>query len=52
MLDVSATLVDLAVRGYLLIQEIPKEGWFGKPDWRLIRLEKPTTTCSPTSDVS
>ncbi len=41
VLDVSATLVDLAVRGYLLIQEIPKEGWFGKPDWRLIRLEKP-----------
>ncbi len=41
MLDVSATIVDLAVRGYLLIQEIPKEGWFGKPDWRLIRLEKP-----------
>jgi uncharacterized protein (TIGR04222 family) len=40
VLDVSATLVDLAVRGYLLIQEIPKEGWFGKPDWRLIRLEK------------
>ena len=33
--------VDLAVRGYLLIQEIPKDGWFGKPDWRLIRLEKP-----------
>ncbi|MEX0650694.1 MAG: DUF2207 domain-containing protein [Actinomycetota bacterium] len=41
VLDVSATLVDLAVRGYLLIQEIEKEGWFGKPDWRLIRLEKP-----------
>ena len=41
VLDVSATLVDLAVRGYLVIQEIPKEGWFGKPDWRLIRLEKP-----------
>ncbi|MGH2541037.1 MAG: DUF2207 domain-containing protein, partial [Actinomycetota bacterium] len=41
VLDVSATLVDLAVRGYLLIQEIPKEGWFGRPDWRLIRLEKP-----------
>ena len=40
VLDVSATLVDLAVRGYLLIQEIEKEGWFGKPDWRLIRLEK------------
>jgi len=41
VLDVSATLVDLAVRGYLLIQEIPKEGWFGKPDWRLIRLDQP-----------
>lgn len=40
VLDVSATLVDLAVRGYLLIQEIPKEGWFGKPDWRLIALEQ------------
>jgi hypothetical protein len=40
-LDVTATIVDLAVRGHLLIQEIPKEGWFGKPDWTLIRLEKP-----------
>jgi uncharacterized protein (TIGR04222 family) len=39
-LDVTATIVDLAVRGFLLIQEIPKEGWFGKPDWTLIRLEK------------
>ncbi|MDH4113059.1 MAG: DUF2207 domain-containing protein [Actinomycetota bacterium] len=41
VLDVSATLVDLAVRGHLMIQEIPKEGWFGKPDWRLMRLEQP-----------
>jgi uncharacterized membrane protein YgcG len=38
-LDVSATIVDLAVRGFLVIQEIPKEGIFGKPDWRLVRLE-------------
>jgi hypothetical protein len=38
-LDVSATIVDLAVRGFLTIQEIPKEGFFGKPDWRLVRLE-------------
>jgi hypothetical protein len=37
--DVAATLVDLAVRGYLVIQEIPKEGFFGKPDWRMLRLE-------------
>jgi Predicted membrane protein (DUF2207) len=34
-LDVSASIVDLAVRGYLTIEEIPKHGWFGKPDWRL-----------------
>jgi len=37
-LDVTATFVDLAVRGYLRIAEIPKEGWFGKPDWSLTRL--------------
>jgi hypothetical protein len=37
-LDVTATIVDLAVRGQLRIEEIPKEGWFGKPDWRLVRL--------------
>jgi uncharacterized protein (TIGR04222 family) len=37
-LDVTATIVDLAVRGYLRIEEIPKQGWFGKPDWRLVRL--------------
>ena len=36
-LDVTATIVDLAVRGYLTIEEIPKEGWFGKPDWTLHR---------------
>jgi uncharacterized membrane protein YgcG len=37
-LDVTATIVDLAVRGFLRIEEIPKEGWFGKPDWRLVKL--------------
>jgi uncharacterized protein (TIGR04222 family) len=41
LLDVTATIVDLAVRGHLVIQEIPKEGWFGKPDWRLVRLDEP-----------
>jgi predicted membrane protein DUF2207 len=38
-LDVTATIVDLATRGFLLIRELPKEGWFGKPDWELVRLE-------------
>ena len=37
-LDVTATIVDLAVRGYIRIDEIPKHGWFGKPDWTLTRL--------------
>jgi Predicted membrane protein (DUF2207) len=40
-LDVTATIVDLAVRGHLRIEEIPKEGWFGHPDWRLVRLDAP-----------
>jgi hypothetical protein len=39
-LDVTATIVDLAVRGYLRIEEIPKRGLFGKPDWRLVRLKE------------
>lgn len=38
-LDVTATIVDLAVRGFLRIEEIPKKGWFGKTDWRLFKLK-------------
>jgi hypothetical protein len=36
-LDVTATIVDLAVRGYLHITEIPKKGLLGKTDWELER---------------
>ncbi len=39
VLDVTATIIDLAVRGYLRINEIPKEHWLGKADWELERLE-------------
>lgn len=39
--DVTATIVDLAVRGYLVIEEIPKSWVFGKDDWRLVR-KKPS----------
>ena len=39
-LDVTATIVDLAVRGYLRIEEIPKKGLFGKADWTLIKQPK------------
>jgi uncharacterized membrane protein YgcG len=38
-LDVSATIVDLAVRKYLRIEEIPKRWLLGKPDWKLTRLD-------------
>ncbi|MEP7003147.1 MAG: DUF2207 domain-containing protein [Chloroflexota bacterium] len=33
--DLIATIVDLAVRGYLTITEHPKEGLFGHADWTL-----------------
>lgn len=39
-LDVTATIIDLAVRKYLVIEEIEKHGWFGKPDWKLTRQDK------------
>ncbi len=38
-LDVTATIIDLASRGYLKITELPKHGWFGKTDWQLDRLK-------------
>jgi Predicted membrane protein (DUF2207) len=38
--DVTASIVDLAVRGYLLIEELPRET-NGRLDWRLRRLDQP-----------
>jgi uncharacterized membrane protein YgcG len=38
-LDVTATIVDLAVRGFLRIEEIDKAHWFSKRDWRLVKLK-------------
>ncbi len=43
VIDITATIVDLAGRGFLLIQEIPDRGFFSKTDWNLIRLEKTET---------
>ena len=40
-LDVSATIVDLAVRKYLVIEVIPKTWLLGKPDWNLRLLPEP-----------
>lgn len=38
-LDVAAMIVDLAVRRYLHIEEIPPEHFWNSKDWRLTRLE-------------
>ena len=46
-LDVSATIVDLAVRKYLVIQEIPKTWLLGKADWNLRLLPEPDGRQAP-----
>jgi hypothetical protein len=43
-LDVTATIVDLAVRGYLRIEELPREHWFSSRDWRLAQLKQADDT--------
>jgi hypothetical protein len=40
-IDVTATLLDLAVRGHLLITELPRATQFGQTDWSLTRLSDP-----------
>ena len=40
-IDVSATVIDLAVRGFLRIEEIDGTGVFSRTDWNLTRLEPP-----------
>jgi hypothetical protein len=40
--EISATIVDLAVRGYLRIEEYEKGRWLlSRTDWRLVRLPEP-----------
>jgi len=36
-IDITATLLDLAVRGHLLIAELPRESEFARTDWLLTR---------------
>jgi uncharacterized membrane protein len=45
--DVTATIVDLAVHGYLTITEIPKKGIFGSKDWQLTRTRTDTAGLAP-----
>jgi len=46
VIDVTATIVDLAVRGYLLIEEEDREVT-GKLDWELQRLQRPVNDLLP-----
>ncbi|MCO5996094.1 DUF2207 domain-containing protein [Actinoallomurus rhizosphaericola] len=39
VVDVTATIIDLAVRGYILIEELPRET-YGRIDWQLRRLRR------------
>jgi uncharacterized membrane protein len=43
--DVTATIVDLAVRGFLRIEEVEQKGFFRSGDWRLVMVSPaPTDT--------
>lgn len=46
-LDVTATIIDLAVRGYLTISEKPKKWLFGKTDYILTKTKKETRDLLP-----
>jgi hypothetical protein len=39
-LDITATIVDLAVRGYITIEEIPKKWFLGNSDYKLAKTKK------------
>ena len=38
-IDITATLVDLAVRGHLVITELPRESEFTRSDWEIKRVD-------------
>ena len=46
-IDVTATLVDLAVRGHLVITELPREAEFARSDWTLTRTGAPDDELHP-----
>ncbi|MGB9376144.1 MAG: DUF2207 domain-containing protein [Mycobacteriales bacterium] len=47
VLDVTATIIDLAVRKFLFIEELPRSNWFTKRDWKLTKLEAPADQLLP-----
>jgi hypothetical protein len=50
VVDVTATIIDLAVRGYLLIEELPRAA-YGRLDWQLRRLDRPAGEMLPYERV-
>lgn len=50
--DITATVLDLAVRGYLTIEEVEEPGilWTSKTDWILRRTESPEETATAADD--
>lgn len=50
VIDVTATIVDLAVRGYLLIEEEDR-ATTGRMDWALRRLDRPDTDDADDTDL-
>jgi uncharacterized protein (TIGR04222 family) len=46
-LDVTATIVDLAVRGYLKIEELDEGGLLRKGDWKLTRMKDDDAALMP-----
>lgn len=46
VVDVTATIVDLAVRGYLMIEELP-HGSSARVDWKLVRKHAPVADLLP-----
>ncbi len=45
--EITATIIDWAVRGYLKIVYIPKNGLFGKKDYQLVKLQDSATLSLP-----
>ncbi len=50
-IDVSATVMDLAVRGYLTIEEVQTDSAFSRTDWRLTALQPPAGDLRPYEET-
>ncbi len=47
MQDITATIIDLARRGYFSITDVPAKGLFGKPDYELALADKDESELKP-----